>query len=545
VLGDATRRDRRAPNAPAASAYFEAGGRPKVRMGDDEVRVGDDELRIAAPAGTFEGCAMDGHVAFYAIPYAQPPVGSLRYAPPVPLEPLSGVQSAQQPGPAPPQPPVSTLSAVPGQDVQPLDESCLHLNVYVPSQASRTSDAPLPVMVWIFGGGFFLGCNHQPLYDPRALVERGQVIVVILNYRLGPLASLDLASLGIEEQAGLNLHLQDQLCALGWVQRNIAAFGGAADNVTVFGESAGGTAVASLLGTAGIGSLVKRAIVQSCSSNHLVTEVQRADLAQRLGKRIKLAPGDLAGLRKINPKRLSWAAFAVMLQSYETIRIPWAPTVDGSVLPTHPLEALRAGNAAGVELMIGCNRDEWRLWERFKVWNRWLGDGALSKLLARKLGDAELAARVIPVYREARAGVLPDRNYDLLCAVETDRVYRNSALSLAEAALGHAASVRMYRFDWQSPDASLGCCHAMELPFVFGTVDVKGGKKFLGAGPEVQQLSHRMIDAWTGFARDGNPGHEGIGDWPVYDVQRRATMLLGEACGVVDDPMSAERMVWG
>jgi len=104
--------------------------------------------------------------------------------------------------------------------------------------------------------------------------------------------------------------------------------------------------------------------------------------------------------------------------------------------------------------------------------------------------------------------------------------------------------VRMYRFDWQSPDPVLGSCHAMELPFVFGTTDVKGARKFHGVGPDVAQLSEHMIDAWTGFAKTGDPGHGGIGDWPTYDIERRATMLLGKDCGMRDDRMAAERLAW-
>jgi len=497
---------------------------------------------VETRSGRVRGVAEEGLQVFRGIPFARPPVGPLRFAAPEPPEPWAGLRDAGEFGPSAPQRPMRL--PLPGMDVGVQDEDCLRLNVTTPA----ADGGRRPVMVWIHGGGFAIGSGSQPIYDGAPLARAGDVVVVTLNYRLGPLGFLYLADLCPELEGAVgNAGLRDQVAGLAWVRDNIAAFGGDPDDVTIFGESAGGMSVGSLLGMPSARGLFRRAVAQSGAAHNVHDRETATRAAEQFLAELGLEPRQAARhLRELPPDKLiDLHEQTVMKLGRKLGLLAFQPMVDGDSLPRPPLEAVRQGAAADVSLLTGTTRDEWRL---FGVWDpsvAKLDEAGLREQIGRQVGDAERAAEVVEAYREARPQASAG---DLLHAIETDRVFRIPCLRLAEAQCAHRRDVFVYRFDWESPafGGSLGACHAVELPFVFGVAGREGPQAFVGGGPEAERLERRALASWTAFARRGDPTNRELpeGGWPAYDPERRATMILGRDAAVELDPASRERRVW-
>jgi para-nitrobenzyl esterase len=219
--------------------------------------------------------------------------------------------------------------------------------------------------------------------------------------------------------------------------------------------------------------------------------------------------------------------------------------VDGDSVPRAPLETLREGGAAPVALLTGTTRDEWKL---FGFWDPKLRDldepGLVAKLQHRIPGCD--ASALVATYKRARDGGAPVDPASLFFAIETDRIFRIPAIRLAEAQCAHQERVFVYQFNWESPmlGGVLGACHAVELPFVFGALHKEGADQFVGNGPEAETLEQRVMDAWIAFATSGTPGHDALDGWRAYDLDRRATMMLGRTCAIEHAPADAERRIW-
>ncbi len=499
---------------------------------------------VETRCGKLEGRETGGVQVFRGIPYARPPVGALRFRAPEPAEPWSGVRSALEFGPSAPQQPM--MLPLPGMDVGAMDEDCLYLNVYTPA----ADGAARPVMVWIHGGGFVIGSGSQPVYDGRPLALRGDVVVVTINYRIGPLGFLFLSDL-CPELAGAtgNAGIRDQVAALEWVRDNIAAFGGDPGNVTIFGESAGGMSVGTLLGMPSARGLFARAIAQSGASHNVHTRETATKVAARFLEELGIAPAQAAAtLRELPPDKLLETQQQTVLKLGTSLGLlAFQPLVDGDSLPEPPLGAVAAGHAADVTLMTGTTRDEWNLFGMLDPRARSLDEAGLVKRLSAQLPDADVPG-LVEVYRRAREGRASCDPKDLYFAIQTDRIFRIPAIRLAEAQRPHQPHTYLYRFDWETPafGGALGACHAVDLAFVFGLVDRPGAELFTGGGPEALLLSERVMDAWAAFARNGDPSHAGLpgGRWDAYDAERRATMLLGRDCALEFDPGAAERRAW-
>jgi para-nitrobenzyl esterase len=496
-------------------------------------------------AGKVEGLVENGLHVLRGIPYAAPPVGALRLRGPVAVEPWTGVRPAREFGRwAPQAPPATTLSGqMPGAQA----EDCLSLNVWTPG-----TDGARPVMVWIHGGGFLNGSGASGLYDGSRLAARGDVVVVTINYRLGILGFLahrDLSDPRPADEGGGaagNWGLLDQVAALRWVRDNIVAFGGDPTNVTVFGESAGGMSVADLLAMPAARGLFRRAIVQSGPPN--ATTIERAE--EVTAKLVaELGAGSPAALRDVPTQKLLDAQAALVAER-RAAGLPLVPVVDGTSLPTAPLRALTDGVAAGIDVMIGTNRDEAKMFMVADPANRDPDEGVLRRRIEAifSANDVELSPdELIEGYRSARtARGEPADPRELWSAIETDRMFRIGSVRAAEAQAAHGRAF-MYLFTWESPAmrGALGSCHALEIPFVFATLAAPGIDAFAGSGPDAQRLSEQMMDAWLAFARTGDPNHDGAAEhWPSYDAERRATMVFGAATRVEDAPYDAERVLW-
>ncbi|MDJ0846829.1 MAG: carboxylesterase/lipase family protein [Myxococcota bacterium] len=498
--------------------------------------------RVETRDGKIEGCEDEGVLAFRGIPFAQPPVGELRFRAPQPPEPWTGVREAKAFGYSAPQAPLAI--PLPGMEVGELDEDCLTLNVFTPAaDAGRR-----PVLVWIHGGGFVIGSSAQPLYDGAPLVRRGDVVVVTINYRLGPLGFLYLADLcpDLEGAVG-NAGLRDQIAALAWVHENIERFGGDPDNVTIFGESAGGMSVGSLLGMPAAREHFHKAIPQSGATHNVHTRDTATKVAEHFLGALGVSTPDAARvLRELPPDKLLDTHRQTMLELGTTLGLlPFQPLVDDDSLRVQPLDAIRAGDAGGIPLLTGTTRDEWKLFSFLDPQIATLDEAGLRERLAPQLSDPEA---MIEAYRSARSEGDASLPKEIFFAIETDRVFRIPAIRLAEAQQAHQPSTYMYRFDWVATGmgGALGACHAVELPFVFGLLDRPGAQLFTGGGPEAVHLSGIVMDAWVAFARSGDPGHEGLpgGRWSPYGPEKRATMVLGRECALELDPQSPERRAW-
>jgi len=505
---------------------------------------------VETRSGRVGGLEEAGIHAFRGIPYARPPLAGLRLRPPQRELPWPGVRDARSAGPASLQN-GSMLGALLGLPPAEHHEDCLSLNVHTPAPDGERR----PVMVWIHGGGFVFGSGAQTVYESAELVRRGDVVLVTLNYRLGALGWLALPALGHEEGGVVgNLGLLDQIAALEWVQECIAGFGGDPARVTVFGESAGAMSVGALLGAPRAAGLFRRAILQSGACHNASDRETAARVAHVLMKELGLEPEDVASLRSLPADRILEAQARTILQMAPEVRgLPFQPTVDGAVLPERPLDAVAAGASDAVELLVGTNADEWKLFGLSDAKARSLDERALLRRLERsapgRAADGRPhAERALHTYREARRSAgLPAEPPDIWFAAEGDRFFGVPALRLAEQRRDAVAGTWRYLFTWQSPamGGALGACHALELPFVFGTTDrLPALRGFVGEGPEVGQLSRRMQDAWLAFAHDGRPSTPALGEWPGFEPVHAPTMLLGRECGVADAPHGRELGFW-
>ncbi|NRA03339.1 MAG: carboxylesterase/lipase family protein [Myxococcales bacterium] len=494
--------------------------------------------------GRLEGTRAGGEIAFRGVPYAAPPLAARRWAPPAPPEPWSGVRRAVEFAPAAPQL-VIELETLPILDIGvETNEDCLYLNVWTPGcDAARR-----PVMVWIHGGGFTIGTGAQLVQDAMPLVEHGDVVVVSINYRLGLFGflRLDEATEGAIPASG-NEGLLDQIAALRWVRENIAAFGGDPNNVTIFGESAGGMSVGTLMALPPAEGLFHRAIPQSGAASTASTRDRATQVAGSVLS--GLGTHDADALRALPVERLLEAQAKLLPAApggpeSEFGTMPLQPVVDGRVLPGPALERIAAGSAAGIPVLVGSTLDEWKLFGMLDPSTLSLDEPGLLRRLEALPDPATLVA----AYRKARAGrQAPTTPRELLMAIETDRAFRIPGLRLAEAQRAHEARVYSYLVTWPSPmmGGILGSPHAVELGPLFGIHDTdETTAAFFGRGPAADELARGMQEAWTRFARSGDPSGPVLGDWPAYEPEQRATMILGEASHLERAPYDDERRAW-
>jgi len=493
---------------------------------------------VETSGGRVEGRETATHHSFLGIPYAAAPIGRLRFAPPAVAPPWTGIRSALEAGLACPQPP----SLLPGMEPGPIGDDCLSLNVYTPAPDGGRR----PVLVWIHGGGFVAGSSTQAIYEASRLVVRGDVVVVSVNYRLGALGFLAPVAAGLAlDGATDNAGMLDQIAALHWVRDNVAAFGGDPERVTIFGESAGGMSVTTLLAMPSARGLFQRAIAQSGAAQATCSRTDAARVTSLLLEELGIERGGVAALRELPSAELVAAQVQVASKLVGDVFLPFAPVVDPATLPLAPSQAIAEGLAKDVPLLTGTTCDEWRLFSFATPRHRELDAEGLRKRVARRLeavghGDAD---ELIAVYRKTRPDAAPWQIFD---AIESDRHFRIPAIRLAEWQCAHQPHTYMYLFTWPSPAAGglLGSCHALELPFVFGTLGAPGMDRFSGSGPAAEELSNVVMDTWLRFATGDADRHDGLAHWPGYEASKRATAVLDAEPGVVNDPAAEERRAW-
>lgn len=485
--------------------------------------------------GRLAGEAGRRGLVFRGIPYAEPPVGARRFAAPEPVKPWEGERPARRFGSSAPQggPQNALVRRVLGAASGQQSEDCLYLNVWTPA----LDRARRPVLVFLHGGAFLIGSGSTPLYSGSRLSSRGDVVVVTVNYRLGALGSLALRELVPGGAAApANLALRDQIAALGWVRENIEAFGGDPDCVTVFGESAGAMSVGALLAAPAARGLFRRAILESGASSNVSSPAQAKRVAEQFLTGLGRAGESLEALRRAPLEDLLRAQAETARTLPPDLALAFQPSVDGDLLPEPPLAAIARGATRGLALLVGTNRDEWKLFMLGDLLARRMDEAALRRRFARVLGDAQ-TERGLAAYARAPESRAPDAPRERWSSFQSDRFFVVPAARLLELHARNGGETYAYRFDWAPPflGSRLGACHGIELPFVFGTMLEPWLRPALGAAPGARKLAHRVQEAWVAFARTGHPGHSRLPYWPAYDTEKRQAMHLERRSAVRPD----------
>lgn len=461
---------------------------------------------LANGAGTIQGNSRDsnGILSFKGIPYAQPPVNDLRWKPPQDPTPWTGTLDATQFG--------ATCWGSPGLNAldsggAPVNQSedCLTINVWTPA---NTTVQKLPVMFWIYGGGFQYGSSSRSEYDGSVLASR-EVIVVSFNYRASTLGFLALSELDSEGSPSGNYGLQDMILALKWVQSNVAAFGGDASRITIWGESAGAHAVGLLLASPLTEGLINGAILESGAYwDYEYGSLQTFSEARALGQELEsaLKVNSVAQLRQISPDKL------VSALPYDPLTgspILFGPSLDKYVLPTPPASVFASGSQSNVPMLAGVNEREDVIFaaEEFphdtpqdfqNAAQIWFGRNSLPQL-----------SSVYPYATESQTNTSA-------ATLLGDMTIREQTWEAAAAQSRINSNVFFYHYTYTSaysPEA----IHTAEIPFVFGNLEPSLTSK-APPGPEDQTFSESLQTYWTNFAKYGAPNHlqGSVPTWPKY-----------------------------
>jgi para-nitrobenzyl esterase len=468
-----------------------------------------DATQVTIETGTIRGVQVGDAIYWKGIPYATPPVGSLRWKPPQPASAWNGIRDASSFGATCVQ--LSTSGEILGGD-----EDCLTVNIWTPAHPT----GPLPVMVWIHGGYYIYGASSKVTYDGAYLAEHGPAIIVTLNYRLGALGFLAHPQLTAESpmQSSGNYGLLDQIAALRWVQRNVASFGGDPSNVTIFGQSAGGLSVCNLLTSPLASGLFARALIESggCTVPDTLASAEAAGgvAAHNLG--CDAAPDALACLRAQPAADVATSLPWGLAQGFR-----WRPIVDGWVLTEPPLTAMRGGRWARVPLIAGNTANEYAQEIALRVPQPVTTDTAYRQALAQVFGAS---------YVDRIAAVYPSASYaspqDALVAATSDAIYVCHTRRILRAAASTGAPA-VWRYDFAHHYDAMGAYHAIELPYVFH-VSSALGRSFT---TDEDALSNAIVGYWTRFATTGDPNGAGAPAW---------TQNLGDAYLVFDDSISQQ-----
>ena len=517
----------------------------------------DDGLEVRVTGGVVRGVRETSVLAWRGMPYAAPPTGELRFRAPSPVIPWGGVRDASEYGAVAPQARSrrllgSMVSAV------VVDEDCLTVNVSAPVR--DTGEAPLPVMVFIHGGGYSGGSSRDFSGQGAGFMRSGRVVYVSFNYRLSALGYLDFTRYDSDRRRfESNLGLRDQVTLLRWVRENIAAFGGDTERVTVFGESAGGNAVTTLMATPSARGLFAGAIAQSPPPDAVYSPELTArwaaeyvallrDVVREREARTAAAPGGDAAPRvaaSATPQQLLTDASADDLVEASValqVRTPdayvgafcFAPVVDGDIVPERPFAAFRDGRTHRVPLIIGTNDREGTIFRgRVDILPR--TERRIGDLFAQAPGHSRRTMRAaypnLPARRPAA-----DFGGDYGFWFPSTRVADTCS---------RYAPVWSYRFDF-APRllklVGLDATHGVEMFALFDRTDVPVARVItsLGGVDEYAAAGERMRQHWLSFAETGAPGSE----WPGYDEQSRSTLVIDAPDRVELDPRSERRRAW-
>lgn len=465
------------------------------------------------------------------IPFGADTAGEYRFREPRPAPAWQGIRGCREFGDVAPQPVYSWTDRIEGT------EDCLTLDVVRPhtEHDAAPNTEKLPVVVYLHGGSFIVGSSHMLMLRGFEFAAQMGVVYVSVNFRLGALGYLDVRSLGGEACA--NPAVADQVLALEWVRDNIAAFGGDPNNVTLMGESAGGAAVLTLMAVPRAEGLFHRAIAQSPPIGMIHSRAQSMFWARELVDKMALPRDTTADdLRREDFADLVRSGQSMMWRAGELLYLNscYAPTVDGELIPQHPIEAFEDGAQHPVPLLIGTNSGE-ASFGKFLYQRQRSRERAALRLLASF--EPESAPDVVAAY----GGAVSRSDFgDLL----TDALFWAPTVRVAsEHARRHPTW--MYRFDF-APAAlrwlGLGAMHSMELSNIFGDPGASRVSFLttMGKSSDMEEVTENMQAQWSAFINDGAPRE----DWPRYRAPQRETMIFDVQPHIEEAPMETRRQAW-
>lgn len=479
--------------------------------------------------GKVEGFA-DGAVnKWFGIPYAKPPVGSLRFKRAVAPDPWSDTKQCTKPSPAPIQFGSGSFSDM-QKSATPESEDCLYLNVYAPKDADAC-----PVFVWIYGGANHMGQADLPEYDLTSFAEEG-VIGVTFNYRLGPLGFYNFHYL--DETFDSNCAISDMITALSWVRDNIEQFGGDPNNVTICGESAGGTAIYSLLSAPSAKGLYQKAIAMSGLGGNITNQITQELNNELFFHEIGISKKDVANLRSASIadiKRAGQVTFGGADNAHPGI-YQTGPVID-DLIPDYPLAMLQCGNAKDIPCIIGTCENEGGLFYYTKA-------APTSWDSIQRCLDYNGLGTMYETFRKVYASF--DSPKDIQAWL-TDRMFwsYDTQLALAQAAY---QPVYVYRFDFVPAGGKkmgIGASHGMDVGPGLDTYEGSVNQFYVGTPKDDEKKIHAELhSAFVAFAKTGNPNNECLPQWPVFESTQRHTMSINLQPSVLVNPNQERLDAW-
>jgi para-nitrobenzyl esterase len=508
--------------------------------------------------GKIRGVENRGVKIFKGVSYGANTAGANRFMPPVDPDSWTGVRDALEFGPSCPQsdpsaskpttpsttpdpqsasgPSIYKALRVPGNKATVEGEDCLVLNIWTPA---LNDGRKRPVMLWLHGGGFGSGSGSNLGWDGTNLCLRGDVVVLTINHRLHALGFANFSEFSPDFAASGDVGMLDIVHALKWVRTNIVQFGGDPNTVMIFGQSGGGRKCETLLAMPLAKGLFHRAAIESGVAIKVNGRTDAIRVSELMLAKLGIPKTDVHQIQKLPVNQVMAAAFAVYREAGKDGKslAGFAPTVDGTILPQHPVYPTASPVSADVPVIIGHTRTEATgLTTDAALWH--LNEEEMQARVKEMIGDQSVA--LIDLYRKHNPNATPT---DLYFLINSDYRYGAPTMKIAErrAAL-KKGPVYLYYFVWKTPvqDGLLESPHNLEWPFAFDNAKICAN--LTGGGPEAMALADKVSDAWIAFARTGNPNNSKLPHWPVFNEKNRATMIFNNNCKVVDDPLREQRI---
>lgn len=473
-------------------------------------------ITIRTPSGALRGEQSGDVLQFRGVPFAEPPVGPLRFRAPVPVKPWTGERDATRFGASPMQS---------GELGMEHSEDCLYMNIWAPA-----GKGPFPVYVWIHGGGFTGGHAFESMYDGVEMTKEG-ILCISVDYRLGVFGFLDLEPLlGAEYAGSANNALRDLIAALDWIQKNIAAFGGDPSRVTIGGESAGAKLTDVLMAVPSAHSLFHQMISESGGAERVWTKAQSKTVAHGFGDNWRTLTGT-------EPSTVLNAPADELIKAQKQFITAWPQhfplrcEIDGTLVPLRPVESIGAGSSRGKRLLIGTNRDESALF---------IGPHPAKDPIAGDLGNL-LPEKFLSVYKKYHDIYPQMTDEQLRIRAVTAEEYWIPSMRVADAHLKGGGRAWMYRLDFSETSGYMRgyAFHSLDVRLVWNRPSPLADN-----GAAEADLAREMFAAWTAFVRGETPAGPGVPAWPEYNSATRPTMIFDTQNHVEQKPAEAELRLW-
>ena len=493
----------------------------------------ENDVIVQTVNGKLRGVIENNIYVWKGVRYAQPPIGNFRFKSPQSLNNWEGVIDADKFGAVCPQ----TRNI---DSTVKTSEDCLFLNIWSPG----ISNCNRPVMVYIHGGAFYSVSGSLPIYNGSNLANKGDVVIVTINYRFGAFGFLYVDETHPDaKHFDNNIAIKDQVAALKWVKENISAFGGNPNNITIFGQSAGATSVLALMSTPNAKDLFHKAIAQSPAFNQSWKKAEAMEVTKNYLATLGVSYNQLLNLKTVpTDSILKYSDLLMHKPTYSVAGIgTWAPTIDYDFLYPYLTDSICSISNHCVPLLIGTMKNEMNLFLKVPLGTFDAKPKDVDKVFNCFNEDSYSKDVVLNSYRN-----YPKKKSVL--SICTDGVFTMPCISVAE---NHSklSQTYMYRFDWNSLALNLAgfkACHALDIFFVFNNFDTKSGKKVstLANKKKMHEISDKIQSSWINFAKTGNPNDCGIDIWKKYDSEQRATMVFGRKTKLRYDPNQHKRESW-